>query len=1103
MDDMRAFFNLIDDFAIVVVDYNNGNIIYMNDEARQKVLVNLKAMNFFRNRNELQKVIGNKKKVRFRMTCNGENNLTGVFYRMNFENEDAVIAYFDKNVSPDADSDTTIILDGFYRQYYSVFMVNGNTGKYNILYSNGTLTKYSESFSDYTELIRDYCNNYVCGKDRVKVRRESDINNIIRRINESGPYQVNYQMNDGEWRGLKFMPVKDEYNDNLFMAGVVIFDKEMQNYQRVKNLQETISGLTETYQMICRVNLDNGKKEVLLNNEDGTDGLYITQFINENYSIYGKVYVDPSFRSELHSTITHKAVKEYFKYNDDIITKYFKEINGKWIEIKVAKDANYTEDSPYVVYAVKECTEKIESENRGIVSETALSKVFIAALIIDTEKDEYESVYKVEHIKGIARKGSFGNLMDNFRTIINKDDYDEFENTLKKAGSMYSGFAECEFQAIDEDSNEHFYDGMATNIHLPGGDRLLLLIMDNDERVVNRTNLISLNKEYDMTRTVLYTLGDAYFGMYYFDFTAGTIKTLRLPVDLCDIFERTQRIEEFTDEYVSRIAHPDDEMNIRRCNSREYLDEMMANGKDEIYCEYRRLVDNEYKWVRLDIKITKFCDGHTMEAVYALKDIHEERDMELKRNKQLVEATDAANRANEAKSNFLSNMSHDIRTPLNAIIGMTDMAINHIENRQRVYSNLMKIKSSGRILLYLVNNILDMSYIESGKVVVNESPLSLADLFHSVATMVQGQIKEKHLKFKVYAKNVKNEIVLSDKSTLNKIIINLLGNSIKYTKEYGLVSLSIEEQPTEIAGLSNYIIKISDTGIGMSEDFVKRMFEPFERAKDTTISGVEGTGLGMSITKQLIEIVGGNIDVKSELNVGSEFTVTIPLKHTEADDEDKMEYDIEDYKVFYIESDENNTYNEIKEYIGTKGHKEVVVVTSYDMEEDIPKFEKLGVKKIISEPVFNSDLRKLLSDKKNKARLKKDKNIFKGRKILIVEDNEINIDIISDYLDDVEIKYDSVRNGLDAYNRIKQNHSYDCVLMDIKMPVMDGYEATRKIRALDDEYVRKLPIIAMTANAFAEDVQKSKEAGMNDHITKPVNLELFYSVIKKHMIGEE
>lgn len=289
----------------------------------------------------------------------------------------------------------------------------------------------------------------------------------------------------------------------------------------------------------------------------------------------------------------------------------------------------------------------------------------------------------------------------------------------------------------------------------------------------------------------------------------------------------------------------------------------------------------------------------------------------------------------------------------------------------------------------------------------------------------------------------------------------------------------------------------------MSEDFVKRMFEPFERAKDTTISGVEGTGLGMSITKQLIEIVGGNIDVKSELNVGSEFTVTIPLKHTEADDEDKMEYDIEDYKVFYIESDENNTYNEIKEYIGTKGHKEVVVVTSYDMEEDIPKFEKLGVKKIISEPVFNSDLRKLLSDKKNKARLKKDKNIFKGRKILIVEDNEINIDIISDYLDDVEIKYDSVRNGLDAYNRIKQNHSYDCVLMDIKMPVMDGYEATRKIRALDDEYVRKLPIIAMTANAFAEDVQKSKEAGMNDHITKPVNLELFYSVIKKHMIGEE
>lgn len=1103
MDGMREFFNLIDDFAIVVVGYNNGNIIYMNEEARKSILVNLKAMDFFRNRNELQKVIGNKKKVRFRMTCNGENNLTGVFYRMNFENEDAIIAYVDKTASTDTDSDTTIILDGFYRQYYSVFMVNGNTGRYDILYSHSSLTEYSKGFTDYRELIKDYCNNHVCGKDRVKVRKESDIDNIMRRLKKSGPYQINYQMNDGEWRALKFMPVKDEYNDNLFMAGVVIFDKEMQNYQRVKSLEETISGLTETYQMICRVNVDNDKKEILLNNEDEAGNLYITQFVNESSSIYGKVYVDPAFRNDLHSTITHRAVKEYFKYNDDAITKYYKEINGKWIEIKVAKDANYTEDSPYVVYAVKECTEKIESENRGIVSETALSKVFIATLIIDTEKDEYESVYKVEHIKGIARKGSFRSLMDNFRTIINKDDYDEFENTLRKACSMYSGFAECEFQAIDEDNTEHFYDGMATNIHLPGGDRLLLLIMDNDERVANRANLISLNKEYDMTRTVLYTLGDAYFGMYYFDFTAGTIKTLRLPVDLCDIIEKTQRIDEFTEEYVTRIAHPDDEMNIRRCNSREYLDEMMANGKDEIYCEYRRLIDNEYKWVRLDIKVIKFCDEHTIEAVYALKDIHEERDLELKRNKQLVEATDAANRANAAKSNFLSNMSHDIRTPLNAIIGMTEMAINHIENRQRVYSNLMKIKSSGQILLYLINNILDMSYIESGKVVVNESPLSLADLFHGVSTMVQGQVKEKHLKFKVYAKNVKNEIVLSDKSTLNKIIINLLGNSIKYTKEHGLVTLSIEEQPAQIPNLSNYIIRISDTGIGMSEAFIKKMFEPFERAKDTTMSGVEGTGLGMSITKQLIDIVGGTIDVKSELNVGSVFTVNIPLKHAENDEDDVPEYDIDDYKVFYIESDENNTYNEIKDYIGTRGHKEVVVVTSCDMEEDIPKFEKLGVKKFISEPVFNSDLKKLLSDKKSKTRLKKSKNVFKGRKILIVEDNEINIDIISDYLDDVEIKYDSVKNGLDAYNRIKEDHSYDCVLMDVKMPVMDGYEATRKIRALDNDYVRRLPIIAMTANAFAEDVQKSKEAGMNDHISKPVNLELFYSVIKKHMIGEE
>ena len=288
-------------------------------------------------------------------------------------------------------------------------------------------------------------------------------------------------------------------------------------------------------------------------------------------------------------------------------------------------------------------------------------------------------------------------------------------------------------------------------------------------------------------------------------------------------------------------------------------------------------------------------------------------------------------------------------------------------------------------------------------------------------------------------------------------------------------------------------IKVVNTGYLYVVERLGQFHRILEPGWHFVIPGVDFVRRKVSTKQQILDVPPQSVITKDNVKISVDNVIFYKMLNAK-----DAVYNIEDYKVFYIESDENNTYNEVKEYIGTKGHKEVVVVTSYDMEEDIPKFEKLGVKKIISEPVFNSDLRKLLSDKKNKARLKKDKNIFKGRKILIVEDNEINIDIISDYLDDVEIKYDSVRNGLDAYNRIKQNHSYDCVLMDIKMPVMDGYEATRKIRALDDEYVRKLPIIAMTANAFTEDKTKALKSGMDDYLTKPLESEKLIRALSRY-----
>lgn len=1129
MDNIKSFFDMVDEYSIVVVGYEKCNILYMNDSARDGIIINAKAFEYFQNEKFVKKAIGNKKKVKFRIAPEGVRTLNGTLYRMDFMGEDAIVAYVEhgKSIADTLDDnqenyvtvnedngilnnkyelairENSAIVDSLCKEYYSIFIVEADTGKFTVMYSDGSMRKYCEQFSYYDNIVEDYCNNFISIKDRDSVRKAVTLENVISKMSTQDVYQITYRMNNQEWRALRYSKIETENEAKLFMVGVVIFDKDMQEYLKSKNVAEVMNTFAEEFQAMYRVDLDTEQLEVLSFNLDENDIVYATKNNFEQENVYINVYVDPAFREQLRSTISHKVLKEHFDKSDEMISCNYCEISGKWINMRIAKDVSYSRDNPCVIYAIRECTEEIEADTRKIISETALSKVFISSIIIDLEKDSYELLYDFKRAEGIPKKGKFSSLEKMIKEYIIEEDHENITKLLEDVRTIENGFVEREFRAEDEAGEMHFFGGMATRVQLQDGNKVLVLIMDNDERVANRASYISLNKEYDMTRNVLYTLGDDYFGMYYFDFDAGVIKTLRLPVDMCDIFEASQKVEDFTDVYIRQMVHEEDRDAIRQCFSRSFVDSIVNSGKDRIFCEYRRLVDNEYRWVRLDIKAIKIENGQTMEAVYAMKDISDEREQELKRNKELMDAIVAANRANQAKSVFLSNMSHDIRTPLNAIIGMTDIAINHVDNSQRVYNNLQKIKSSGKILLYLINNILDMSYIESGKIVINEGELSLAELFHAVVAMVQAKIKEKHLTFKAIAKNVENEIVLSDRSTLNKIIINLLGNSIKYTRDYGEIGLVLEQIDIGEKDRSVYRIQISDTGIGMSESFVKRMFEPFEREKDTTMSGVEGTGLGMSITKQLIDLMEGTIIVKSEPNVGTLIKVDIPLKHTEDCVSKDFVFNEDEYQLFYIENDRKSVFDNIRDYAENGDDKEIVVISSYDKEEYAEEFEKMGIDKFICEPVFKSDIINITNKEKGRLKFRRgNKNTLKGKKILIVEDNEINIDIISDYLDDVDVLYNSVRNGLDAYNLIIKDHSYDCILMDVRMPVLGGYEATRKIREYDDEYTRTVPIIAMTANAFAEDVLKSKAAGMNDHITKPVDPEIFYSIIKKHIVGE-
>ncbi|MDE6733389.1 MAG: response regulator [Oscillospiraceae bacterium] len=584
-----------------------------------------------------------------------------------------------------------------------------------------------------------------------------------------------------------------------------------------------------------------------------------------------------------------------------------------------------------------------------------------------------------------------------------------------------------------------------------------------------------------------------------------------------------------------------------------YLLELYAEGKRESVIEYWRSFDSGKKLcIRQSFFMTTDDDTGDVMAMVIIKEI---TGQVLKQREQMQALQDAlmqAQRANTAKTTFLNNMSHDIRTPMNAIIGFTNIALNHIDNKEQVLDSLQKVLSSSNHLLSLINDILDMSRIESGKVQLKEQECSIPELTHNILNIIQPQVKAKQLELFIDTVDVVNEDVIADSLKLSQVFVNLLSNAVKYTPAGGKITFRIIQESTFRHGRCDYTFIIKDNGIGMTPEFVEHIFEPFEREASVTKTGIQGTGLGMAITKNIVDMMNGEIIVNSEKNKGSEFIVKLNLKLGDAEKAAAKIKELEGLRALVVDDDADSceSVTRLLEQLGMKAESttspnealkraeenpydtyiidwqmpelsgvetarrlreisenaSIIVITAYDWSDIAQAAREAGISAFCAKPLFMSDLKSALLALNSPAEEQTDEKTWAnvdlgGKRVLLVEDNEINREIAEVILTEMGLTVETAPDGTDAVAMFEKNPAgyYSAILMDVQMPIMDGYEATRTIRANPRPDAQTLPIIAMTANAMEEDKENALTSGMNAHLAKPIDTNLLLEVLQKYI----
>ena len=1009
---------------------------------------------------------------------------------------------------------------------------------------------------------------------------------LPKRLKEDKLINHDFQNKDNRWSRLSIIPINNKKGDaSTFLFALSDVDNEIKNI-KIKN--NVIQALSSSYENVYAVSEETGIAICFRMGKE-IEKLYYDSFSKGNYEDNIKTYYKNEvieedrhlfYAIDTPSKVLSKLTKrsEYtfnYRINRNNRIHFFQcHIVLPSLNVRefVIGFKNVNEETRLNLLHQKEMDDAIaaiEKTNKALREETAISSVLT---------EEYHSLFRINTTTGamtlyrtdgdgfpptllssLLKLSDYETIVDRYiDSFVHPDDRDRIrensrlKNLLEKTSE--TGLYKMGFRRILAESIQYYEMNVARSVD---SDTLILGMRDVDQETRRQ---IKVTKEMEAQREIIEGLGSEYYSILLVDVATDTVSTYRAYGEDGEAIDRhfDNNLRHWTDgvkSYAMHLVVDDDKVNFLEKLSLPYIKD--NRGHDYSFT-YGKKLDGDIFYLQARVAYVDTSDGGWV-AVVGTRNIDDLIKKEKKQEAALREAYYAAESASKAKTDFLSSMSHDIRTPMNGIIGMTAIAASHLDDKERVKDSLEKITKASRHLLSLINEVLDMNKIESGKVQLAEDEFNLSDLIENLINMTSSQITEHNHTLNVNVSGVQHENVIGDSLRIQKIFTNLMGNAVKFTPDGGRIRLTISERPSRQEKVGCYEFVFEDNGIGMSEEFMDHIFEPFTRAEDGSERRTQGTGLGMTISRNIARMMGGDIKVESTLGVGSIFTVTIYLKLQ--DKNENLEKRFVDLDVLVADDDElslessldilssmgmkvegvNNGKDAVEKVVsrhsegldffaaildwkmpgmdGIEATREIrrrvgndvpiIIISAYDWSEIEEDAKRAGANAFIGKPLFKSRLEKTFSSILGKEEEKPvDKYIslsdlealkLQGKRALVVEDNDLNMEIACEILETTGMSIETAIDGIEAVDLITSSPDgyYDIVFMDIQMPKMNGYDATRAIRAQNRPYLKQVPIIAMTANAFAEDVQAARTVGMNWHISKPLELHALKSVLER------